>query len=358
MWGLYLSPMQPWRSAFPWLGWIRFFLFGSLLLYLGQALFIPLSFALLISFVLYPVCHWLEVKGMSRVGAIVVGVVLLCLLASAMVVLLISQASSFFNEWPVFRANLLEAHNAFSRWLLDQGLSLDQQRAIMNRILNKAGDSAGPWIADIISVSAVSIVLIVLVPVYVFLILLYRHRLVDVLVRVFPSQGSDNIHEILKLSIRSYYNFIKGMLLVYVVVGILNSLGLWLLGIPSPVLFGFVASILTIIPYVGILIASLLPVAIAWITFQSVWYPLGVVAIFGVVQYLEANIIFPWAVSSRLKINMLATVVVIVAGGIVWGAAGMILFIPFLSILKLIADRTASLKTLSVLLGVDDPNAR
>ncbi|NEW80635.1 MAG: AI-2E family transporter, partial [Gelidibacter sp.] len=57
----------------------------------------------------------------------------------------------------------------------------------------------------------------------------------------------------------------------------------------------------------------------------------------------------------RLKINTLAIIVAIVAGGILWGAAGMILFIPFLSILKLIADRTESLKILSLLLGNDNP---
>lgn len=144
---------------------------------------------------------------MTRVGSIVVGLVLLGLVTGALVLLLVSQAYSFLSEWPAFRANLLEVHNAFSAWLLEHGLGLEQQRGIMNRILNKAGDSAGSWIADFISVSAISILLIVLVPVYVFLFLLYRHRLVDVLVHIFPAQGSDNIREILNLSIRSYYNF-------------------------------------------------------------------------------------------------------------------------------------------------------
>ena len=91
----------------------------------------------------------------------------------------------------------------------------------------------------------------------------------------------------------------------------------------------------------------------AWITYNSIWYPLGVVGIFMLVQYLEANLIFPLAVSSRLKINALVTIVVIIAGGIVWGVAGMILFIPFLGILKLVADRTPSLKTLALILGGD-----
>lgn len=141
------------------------------------------------------------------------------------------------------------------------------------------------------------------------------------------------------------------MIGVYILVGILNSIGLAIIGIPYPILFGFTASILTFIPYVGIMVSSLLPITVAWITFNSIWYPIGVVIVFAVVQILEAYIIFPYAVGSRLKINTLAILVMIIAGGILWGAAGMILFIPFISIVKLIADRTESLKSLSLLLS-------
>jgi len=141
------------------------------------------------------------------------------------------------------------------------------------------------------------------------------------------------------------------MLLVYLIVGVLNSIGLAIVGIPHPFLFGFIASVLTFIPYVGIIISSLLPIAISWITFNSIWYPLGVILVFSIVQMLEAYIIFPYAVGSRLKINTLVIIVMVIFGGILWGAAGMILFIPFISIVKLIADRTESLKTLSILLG-------
>lgn len=141
------------------------------------------------------------------------------------------------------------------------------------------------------------------------------------------------------------------MLVVYLIVGALNSAGLLLLGVPHAVLFGFLAAVMTFIPYVGIIVASLLPISISWITFNSAWYPIGVILVFTIVQYLESNIIFPWAVSSKLQINTLATLIVIVAGGILWGAAGMILFIPFVAIIKLIADQTENLKWLSLLLG-------
>ena len=109
------------------------------------------------------------------------------------------------------------------------------------------------------------------------------------------------------------------MALVYLVVGILNVAGLLLFGVPHAVLFGIVASLLTFIPYVGITLGSLLPISMAWLTYDSVWYPLGVVAVFTVVQYLEANLIFPLAVSYRLQVNTLFMILAIIAGGITWG---------------------------------------
>lgn len=73
----------------------------------------------------------------------------------------------------------------------------------------------------------------------------------------------------------------------------------------------------------------------------------------------NSEFLFHFAVGNRLKINTLAIIVAIVAGGILWGAAGMILFIPFMSIVKLFADRTESLKMLSLLLGSDsDPKKK
>ena len=155
------------------------------------------------------------------------------------------------------------------------------------------------------------------------------------------------------MTIRTYYNFIKGMALVYLIVGMLNSVGLLLLGIPHPFLFGFIASLLTFIPYVGIIVGSLLPITMAWITYDSIWYPVGIVAVFTFVQYLEANVIFPVAVSSRLNVNTLVMLIAIFVGGLLWGMAGMILFVPFVGIAKLIADHNPRWKTLSMILGME-----
>ena len=110
------------------------------------------------------------------------------------------------------------------------------------------------------------------------------------------------------------------MAIVYLVVGILNSIGLLLLGIPHAILFGFIAAVLTFIPYFGIMVGSLLPITVAWVTYNSIWYPIGIIAVFAVVQYLEANVIFPLAVSNRLNVNALVMLVAIFAGGVLWGS--------------------------------------
>jgi predicted PurR-regulated permease PerM len=75
--------------------WVIILLGGGMLLYLGRPLFIPLAFAMLISFVLYPMCRWLEGKGVNRVWAIVLMILLLTLLLFAVVSLLVFQFKSF-----------------------------------------------------------------------------------------------------------------------------------------------------------------------------------------------------------------------------------------------------------------------
>ena len=120
----------------------------------------------------------------------------------------------------------------------------------------------------------------------------------NVLYHIFPSEKKETIREILVETIQAYYNFIKGIVLVYLIVGILNSIGLAIIGISHPILFGFITSILTFISYIGIMISSLLPITISWITFNSIWYPLGIILIFSIVQLLEGYIIFPFDVAA------------------------------------------------------------
>jgi predicted PurR-regulated permease PerM len=144
---------------------------------------------------------------------------------------------------------------------------------------------------------------------------------------------------------------------VYLIVGILNSIGLMLLGIENAWLFGLITAVMTIIPYVGILISGMLPVSVAWSTYDSGWYALGVVAVFAIVQYLEANIIFPKVVGQQLNLNTLAALMGILIGGLLWGVSGMVLVLPVLGILRIVSEEVPGLDALRIWLGTGKLNS-
>lgn len=338
----------------PMLRYVQFFFYLGALLYFGRDILIPISYALLIGFVLYPVCAWLEKKGVKRLLAVAIAITLLIVLFALVLGLLANQFVNFLSEWPHLQSRLNQSLQEFSQWLFQAfGISKDLQQKFILKISDQTSGNVLVVLRNSITASAFSLVSMFLILIYAVLILYYRHYWMQVLKRVFPDERSDDLHEIILLTIKAYYNFIKGMLLVYVIVGLLNSLGLLLLGVPHAFLFGYIASILTFIPYVGIIVGSLLPISMAWLTYDSIWYPLGVVGVFSFVQYLEANVIFPIAVSNRLNVNTLVMLLSIFLGGLLWGVSGMILFVPFAGIAKLIADHNPKWKTVSMILGTE-----
>ena len=286
--------------------------------------------------------------------AIILSLTIFSLVILSFFGLLSHQFSLFMKQWPQLEEKILLEIQALDQGIASSSLEfLTSDKGIIKSLLAYAYDFIIPALPEFLYQSSISLVLVFLIPIYAALILYYRKLLVRFLYHVFPSNVHHYIKTILPDAIVTYYNFIKGVGLVYLFVGVLNSLGLWLIGIPNPIFFGFVASILTFIPYVGITVGALLPMAVSWLQYDSIAYPLGVVAIFGIVQILEANLIFPLAVSNRLKMNALITLIVIITGGIVWGVSGMILFLPFAGILKLVADQVEQLKAVSILLGTN-----
>jgi predicted PurR-regulated permease PerM len=337
---------------------LQFLLIGVLLvaiLYLGRNVFVPLSYALLIACILYPVCHWLEERKFSPVMAIALSMTLLAIGVGMLVSLLAWQLTGFASEWGKLQLKLNDAWQQLSQWLANSAhITLEEQKDWLSTMQSNYGNEVLPFLKTTAGNLSIAVVMFILIPIMAALILFERKRLVQVVHALTPSMPFSELRSILNDTINAYYQFIKGMMVVYLCVGILNSVGLLLLGVPHAILFGFIAAILTFIPYVGIMIGASLPIVVSWITFDSIYYPLGVVAIFTFVQYLEANVIFPWAVSSKLNVNTLMTIVAILAGGALWGSSGMILFVPFLGILKLIADRMPGWQPLVLLLSGPD----
>ena len=190
-----------------------------------------------------------------------------------------------------------------------------------------------------------------LVPVFTALFLYNRGTFIQFVRSVAGKESAPKLNRILEVTIHTYHRYIRGMILVYMIVGILNTIGLLILGVKHALLFGMLTAIMTIIPYIGIIISGLLPISVAWITTGSIWVPFGVVAVFSIVQYLEANVIFPFIVGVELRVNTWTTLVAIIAGGIIWGVSGMILFMPFVALLRITSDYVEGWRPLNILIS-------
>ena len=268
------------------LSYLQYIILIGFVLYIGQALFIPLTFAILISFVLYPICKWLEAKRLPRSFAILIILLILTLLTAGLVFMLIGQFQQFSNEWPTLKIKLSALITSVSNHLSSQlNLPVKTQMEWIEGILTNSLPQLLSVIPRLLYTSAVGLDFLVLIPFFTALILYHREHFTKCLLALFPSSDKEKIFDILRETVITFYNFIKGMALVYLIVGILNILALLLLGIPHAVLFGIIVSLLTFIPYIGITIGSLLPVTMAWITYDSIFYPTGVILAFTLIQY-------------------------------------------------------------------------
>ena len=123
-----------------------------------------------------------------------------------------------------------------------------------------------------------------------------------------------------------------------------------ILGIEYALLLGVMSALLNVIPYIGGFIGVLLFILVALVT-KSPVYILYVIAIYSTIQFMDNHYIVPKIVASKVKINALFAIVVVIAGNALWGIPGMFLSIPLLAIVKLICDNIETLKPWGFLLG-------
>ena len=220
---------------------------------------------------------------------------------------------------------------------LEQGLST---------VVNKSGQ----YVSTALGATTSVFTTLGLLPIFVFFMMYYKNMYRTFLHKMWAND--DQFVNAIVDGIQSVtQNYIVGMMTVIFLLAILNAIGLWIMGIPHALFFAVFAALLAIIPYIGIIIGSLPAIIFALLFTDSLWNPVGVIGVFAIVQFLEGNFITPNIVGSRVSINPMIALVALLIGGELWGISGMILFVPFVGILKHIFDQVDELKPLGYLFG-------
>jgi len=176
-----------------------------------------------------------------------------------------------------------------------------------------------------------------LIPLYIFLMLLYRDFIKVFFYKAFKSVSSHRVNVVLKKIKNVVIDYMVGLIMVIGIIGILNTVGLYILGIDHAIFFGFLASFLVLIPYIGIAIGSLLPILFALITKGPI-SAVGVGSLFFAIQFLEGNFITPYIVGTKVSINSMAAIISLILFSSLWGMGGLVFAFPITAIIKLIFD--------------------
>ena len=321
-------------------------------LIVAKSLLIPLALSLVFALLLYPLSKKLEHKLIPRSFAAIFSIVLLLSGIFIIGYMLGLQLNSIRTELPQISERVDEKLDDLQFYLAKNwGLNQQQQSAYLRTTINNFLRNSDAIFETTFTITAGLFNYLVIVPISIFFMLYYRTFFKDFLYKLTPRQQHDKMERVLKQIQQVMQEYILGLFTVICIVAVLNTMGLYLVGIRYAVFFGLLGALLTIIPYIGIFIGSLIPILFALFTTDSLVYPLGVAFVFWIVQVLEGNFITPNVVGNRVQLNPFAAILGLLIGGAVWGPAGMILFIPFMAMLKVLFDAVDGLQPYGFLLG-------
>jgi predicted PurR-regulated permease PerM len=322
------------------------------IMYIAKSIIIPLVFAIVIAIVLHPVVNFLVRIKINRILAILLTMLLTFLVIAAFCAVLFSQAGRFGESWPV----LVQKFTSL----------LNQNIADAAEYFNKDPQKIHDWITktqgQIINVSTAAIgqtivllgnglVILFLIPFYIFMILFYQPLLMEFIRRLSGSNYESHVREIVSQIKTVIQRYLVGLVIEAALMAAMNTAALLILGIEYAFILGILAAVLNVIPYIGGIIAVAMPMMVALVTKPSPWYAIYVLAAYYIIQLIDNHYIVPYIVASKIKINALFSVIVVLAGNALWGIPGMFLSMPILAIIKLICDHIEPLKPWGFLLG-------
>ncbi|MGZ8260120.1 MAG: AI-2E family transporter [Caldimonas sp.] len=347
------------RAATTWLG--RGLLFVAVVFLLQQArpLLLPVTIAIVFTFVLSPPVRALHRAGIHEyLGA---GLVVAAVLGAAALILMLvaAPAAAWWSRAPLILNELVEALQSWRDALFPYAPPAPLARApaalpapdpLGERLASEGWTftrlAIGETISFALSASATVILLY-------FMLASERWLVTRTVAAVRRPRTRALILAGVRQAQRDIGLFIGTMSLINVALGIATGLALWLIGLPNPVLWGTTAAVLAFIPYLGPLLITLLLLLAGSVTYGNGWAMLGPPAAFLLLHGIEANFLSPMIMGHRLRLRPVFVFLAVMVWGWLWGIAGAFLAVPFLLALRAVCKRARALRLVCIYLEGD-----
>lgn len=316
-------------------------------------LLVLLAFACLLSLLLLPFNDLLERWKFPRMAAILLSILLVVIIIALFLLFVYSQIITFADDVDIITERLAAWARA-NEDLLEKviGVQKGHAGAYVRENISTFLQKGTQFFSTTLAITTGLLTALGLIPVFVFFMLYYRDFFKTFLLKLFNKEQHPQVHLVIGKVKKVANSYLLGLVIVISIISVLNVTGLTIMGVNHALFFGVFAGILNIIPYIGVFIGSLLPIAYTYIMGGSLLQVLGVAGVLWFIQILESNLITPNVVGGRVSLNPFAAILALIIGGYVWGPAGMILFIPFAAILKVVLDSIDHLQPYGFLLGL------
>lgn len=324
------------------------------MLYVGRSFFIPIAYGVFFAFMLKPLRDRIERFIPNRVVAILLSFLLILLVVGGVVFFFALQIGEVISGADNIVANLTDSVNGIILFCGDYlGWTRVETTDFFEENISSGIEEPFGILTSGLSTSSVIITNLALMFLYTFFFLLYSTAFKRFALGQFTDEaqleGMQTLREV--QSVASSY--LGGMGTVMLVLAVLNSVGLYFIGVPYALLWGCLGALLAVIPYIGTFLGGLLPTLYTFAITDTYWQPLAVIILYAVVQSIEGNLITPKIVGNSVKVNALAAVLALIFGAFVWGFAGLIIAIPLIAMLRIIMEHIDPLKPVALLLSDD-----
>lgn len=312
------------------------------------------------SYLIYPLVNFLEVKArFPRILANLLSILLLLGLMTLIVFIMYRNVGKLTADMP---ALVEKAHHnidqlgAFIESTL--GYTVDRQNLLIHDSINNILNLSSNFTKSLFKGTTNTIFTLGLMPVFMFYMLYYREKFRKFIIMAVPSNKEEDARAIIRKITHITPRYIGGVFTVVLILTVLNSFGLWIVGVKYAILFGIISALFNLIPYFGTWIGASIPFMFALLTGDTPQLAFGVILLFVVIQFLENNVLTPNITGSYVNLNPFFTILLIIIGGTVWGIIGMFVIVPIAAMMKIVFDHSKSLKPYAYLIGADDENRR
>ena len=323
-----------------------------LVLHFGKEVLIPVTFAVFFAMLFTPLSNRLEGWGIKRGFTAFISVLIL-VMATVGIGMLVYMQSKKLAERSEDIEKKSEQFMQKAQSYITSKLSVTQKKQdeMISKQLKSFMQSSGRLFKDFVTGFAGIVATFVIVLIFTFLFLLQRDKYEAFFIKISGTgQNPDETKRVIGQVSKVAQSYLTGRVISILIFTTLFTCGFLIISLESAFLLAFIAALLTIVPYVGSIVGGLFPFAVALVT-ADMNVALGALVVILVVQTLDNYFIEPYIIGGEVNISGFFTILILLVGGVMWGVAGMVLFLPMLAVTKIVFDAIPKLKPYAFLIG-------